>query len=61
MGKFVSVINAPRRQGDPASMANCSEKAKKKIGWSPTIPELDKIIQSAWYWELKRQRLKYEH
>lgn len=58
MGKSVPAINAPPRQGDPASLVSCSDKARKTLGWSPTIPDLDKIIQSAWEWELKKQQFK---
>jgi len=58
MGESVSTIKAPPRQGDPASLVSCSEKARKTLGWSPTIPELDKIIQSAWDWELKKQQFE---
>ncbi|KIL43312.1 UDP-glucose 4-epimerase GalE [Jeotgalibacillus campisalis] len=39
-----------RRAGDPAMLVASSAKAGRELGWSPKIPELQAIIQSAWNW-----------
>lgn len=41
---------APRRAGDPSRLIGDSAKAKRVLGWQPRIPELERIIQSAWKW-----------
>ncbi|MBR1980512.1 UDP-glucose 4-epimerase GalE [Candidatus Proelusimicrobium excrementi] len=53
-GRPIKVEAAPRRAGDPAVLVADSAKAKKVLGWQ-TLYNLDKIIQTAWNWELKRK------
>lgn len=53
-GKDFKVEIAPRREGDPAVLVADSSKARKVLGWK-TSYNLDKIIQTAWNWELKRK------
>lgn len=49
------VLNAPRREGDPAILiANC-DKIKKKMKWIPKYDNLEIICKSAYEWE---KRLK---
>jgi UDP-glucose 4-epimerase len=45
----------PRRAGDPAVLVASSSRARSELGWSPTFPELESIIDSAWRWS-SRQR-----
>ncbi|MBL8180698.1 MAG: UDP-glucose 4-epimerase GalE [Blastocatellia bacterium] len=41
---------APRRAGDPSKLIGDASKAKSVLGWQPRIPELERIIESAWKW-----------
>jgi UDP-glucose 4-epimerase len=53
-GKTVSVINGPRRPGDPACLVADASKAKKSLGWETRYSDLDVIVSHAWAWETKR-------
>jgi len=52
-GKKVKVIEAPRREGDPARLVADASLAREILGWSPKYAELDTIIATAWQWESK--------
>lgn len=41
---------APRRAGDPSKLIGDASKAKRVLGWQPRIPDLERIIESAWKW-----------
>ena len=43
-----------RREGDPAILIACSEKAKQTLVWSPKYTEIETIISSAWAWHEKQ-------
>jgi len=53
-GHHIPVELKPRRPGDPARLVASSEKAKTELGWKPQIPEIDRILQSAWDWQQQR-------
>ena len=42
--------SAPRRAGDPAILVASAEAARRRLGWFPAYPELEKIIATAWNW-----------
>ena len=44
------VINAPRREGDPAILVACSDQAKRLLEWEPIYSELEIIVKTAWQW-----------
>jgi UDP-glucose 4-epimerase len=44
------VVEEPRRPGDPAALVASREKAERELGWTPTYPEIENIIASAWEW-----------
>jgi UDP-glucose-4-epimerase GalE len=48
--KKISLIEAPRRAGDPARLVGSSEKIRKGLGWTPKYPKLESIVHSAWNW-----------
>lgn len=52
-GKKVNYEIAPRRPGDPARLIACSERARKMLNWKPQFESAEKIIESAWKWQLK--------
>jgi UDP-glucose 4-epimerase len=49
-GHPIPEVVQPRRAGDPSELVAASEKAKRILGWTPEIPDLEAIIASAWEW-----------
>jgi UDP-glucose 4-epimerase len=49
-GHAIPVIESPRRPGDPAVLIASSEKIRRELGWRPTLPDLESIVESAWLW-----------
>ena len=54
-GREITVVDGPRRPGDPARLVGDSRRAREMLGWKPQFAELDTIVQHAWNWELRRQ------
>jgi UDP-glucose 4-epimerase len=52
-GRTIPVVNAPRREGDPARLVADSRLAREKLGWQPRYGDLGTIIEHAWRWEQK--------
>lgn len=50
-GAQIPTVAHSRRQGDPTVLVASSELAKSELGWEPTYPELEAIIESAWHWQ----------
>lgn len=55
--KEFKVEEAGRRPGDPAILVAGSEKIKKELGWNPKYGDIDKIIESAWRWHQKKEKI----
>lgn len=53
-GRPITVIEEPRRPGDPAVLVASSEKIKAELGWTPRFADLDTIVTSAWEWHQQR-------
>jgi UDP-glucose-4-epimerase GalE len=53
----VTVIEAPKRAGDPASLVAKVDRAKNVLGWQAKRPDLDSIVADAWAWELHEERI----
>jgi len=49
-GHAVPALEADRRPGDPAVLVASSDKIKSELNWSPRMPDLEAIVQSAWAW-----------
>jgi UDP-glucose 4-epimerase len=49
-GKNIEARIAPRRAGDPSRLVANAAKAREVLGWNPQLPEIEKIIESAWKW-----------
>lgn len=58
-GHPIPMVAAPRRQGDPARLVANSTFIRRELGWSPRIPELERIVESAWLW-MKRNPNGYQ-
>ena len=52
-GQPITVIDAPRRDGDPARLVADATLARQQLGWTPQFPELDTLVAHAWGWEQK--------
>jgi UDP-glucose 4-epimerase len=53
-GKIINVVQASRRDGDPAVLVADSSLARKVLGWKPIHSDLDVIVGHAWRWEQGR-------
>jgi len=49
-GRDFKIVEAERRPGDAAILTASAAKAKKELGWKPELPELEKIVATAWKW-----------
>lgn len=49
----ISVVNCPRRAGDPARLVADSRFAREQLGWQPKYVDLSTIIKHAWQWEMR--------
>ena len=45
---------APRRAGDPAELVGGASLAREALGWTPSFPDLDAMVGSAWRWLNRR-------
>lgn len=52
-GRKIPVVDAPRREGDPARLVADSTLARKQLGWQPQFADLATIIEHAWKWEIR--------
>lgn len=52
-GRKVTVINGPRREGDPARLVADSKRARLTLNWEPKFTDLETIVAHAWQWEQK--------
>ncbi|YAI82616.1 MAG: UDP-glucose 4-epimerase GalE [cyanobacterium endosymbiont of Rhopalodia sterrenbergii] len=48
------VQESDRRPGDPPILVGSSQKAWNTLGWKPKYPDLETIVNHAWYWHQKR-------
>lgn len=51
VGRRLTVIDRPRRPGDPARLVADPRLAQEELGWLPTYPDLETIIRHTWAWE----------
>jgi UDP-glucose 4-epimerase len=52
-GRKIPVMDAARREGDPARLVADSTLARKQLGWQPQYADLATIIEHAWKWEMR--------
>jgi len=53
-GRKVNVVDAPRREGDPARLVADSRLIRQELGWAPAYAGLETILAHGWGWEQKR-------
>ena len=49
-GRKITVVECPRRPGDPPALYADSAKAQRELGWKPRFPDIDSIVGTAWNW-----------
>jgi len=49
-GKKVPWTLGPRREGDPAVLYAAPDKARAELHWTPKLPRLEQIVETAWAW-----------
>jgi len=55
-GLAVPYTMGPRREGDPAVLVANSTKLQRALGWKPRFGDLEQIVETAWGFEMKRQK-----
>ncbi|MGO9481034.1 MAG: UDP-glucose 4-epimerase GalE [Candidatus Kryptoniota bacterium] len=53
VGKKISAVEKPRREGDPPRLIASAEKAIRDLGWRPKYSKLEDIVATAWSWHKK--------
>lgn len=49
-GKEFTVVESPRRAGDPDRLVAQVDKIQRILGWKPQYSTLEQIIETAWTW-----------
>lgn len=49
-GHPIPAVEAPRREGDPATLVASSLRIRQELGWNPEHSSVEAIIRSAWDW-----------
>jgi UDP-glucose 4-epimerase len=49
-GRDLSVLDAPRRPGDPAELVADAAQARTELGWQPQRSDMATILVDAWRW-----------
>jgi UDP-glucose 4-epimerase len=52
-GRRLDLIDAPRRDGDPARLVADASRARRELSWSTQYSDLEIIVRHAWRWESK--------
>jgi UDP-glucose 4-epimerase len=52
--KKITIMDSPRREGDPARLVADATRARRGLNWQPVHDNLDVIIGDAWRWECTR-------
>jgi UDP-glucose 4-epimerase len=50
-GQALTVIEEPRREGDPATLIAQAKRIRHELGWHPQYDQLDTIVADALRWE----------
>ncbi len=53
-GRKVPRRARPRREGDAPVLVANPAAAKRELGWTPVIADLDAIVETAWRWHVSR-------
>jgi UDP-glucose 4-epimerase len=53
-GKEISIVESPKREGDPSELIGSAIRAQELLNWQPKYSKLQDIIQHAWNWHQYR-------
>ena len=54
-GKPIPTRSAPRRPGDPPVLVADAALAREALGWTPALPGLEAMIETAWRWMIEHR------
>jgi UDP-glucose 4-epimerase len=52
-GAPLTIVDEPRRAGDPPALVAVAERVRDVLGWTPKYDDLDMIVRTALAWEKK--------
>jgi UDP-glucose 4-epimerase len=52
-GEKLTIVEEPRRAGDPPELIAVANRVREVLGWSPQYDDLDTIVRTALEWERK--------
>jgi UDP-glucose 4-epimerase len=52
-GRPLTIVEEPRRAGDPPELVAVADKIRQLLGWEPKFDDLDVIVRSSLEWERK--------
>jgi UDP-glucose 4-epimerase len=52
-GEKLTIIEEPRRAGDPPELIAVADRIREVLGWTPQYDDLDTIVRTALEWERK--------
>jgi UDP-glucose 4-epimerase len=52
-GKPLTIVEEPRRAGDPPELIAVANRVREVLGWSPQFDDLDTIVKTSLAWERK--------
>ena len=52
-GKPLTIVEEPRRAGDPPELVAVADKIRQVLGWEPKFDDLDVIVRTSLAWERK--------
>jgi UDP-glucose 4-epimerase len=55
-GRPVPHTIGPRRPGDPERLVASNARARRELGWTPRLGDLDTIVETAWRWHERMPR-----
>lgn len=55
-GRDITVVEKPRRPGDPPRLVAGSDKIRRTLGWAPRFQGVEDIVASAWAWHLRHPK-----
>jgi UDP-glucose 4-epimerase len=60
-GVNFTVLEADRRPGDPACVTACVDQIQRVLDWKPQYADLETIVRTALYWEIRREVKSEKH
>ncbi|RUS98514.1 UDP-glucose 4-epimerase GalE [Dulcicalothrix desertica PCC 7102] len=60
-GVDFAVLECERRPGDPACVTASAKKIREVLGWAPCYDDLDTIVRTSLFWEIRRDSNGAKH